>query len=378
MLTPMDDTLWHQLPTTFDHVHTSDPRFYDRFWFAVYERSGRGALQLTMGVYNNMDVMDAGFVAVHGGQQHNLRVSRSLRPRFDPVCGPIQVEVVRPLESFELTVNAGAHPVHGQLRWQADLPVEEEDPHFERLRGRVRQDYARFNQVGSVSGWLDVDGERVDVDNWWACRDHSWGVRPRMGVREPITGPKPALQERGYIMMFLFFSTPELAGHVNIAERGDEREYATATLRDTRSGQPTDLEVADVTFRLDFVPGTRRFLTIHLDVTLEDGQVLELECAALGPSIAMPGLGYSGGFRDGKGLGVWRGEQHEEFETWDVSHPADVVYEDGAVRRPWHRIQPVRVRVGGGTFDGQGTGSMTAVPTGHLPQYGLPADEGSR
>ena len=28
MLTPMDDSLWHQLPTTFDHAGTSDPRFF--------------------------------------------------------------------------------------------------------------------------------------------------------------------------------------------------------------------------------------------------------------------------------------------------------------------------------------------------------------
>lgn len=378
MLTPTDDTLWHQLPTTFDHVHTSDPRFYDRYWFAAYEPEGRGALQLTLGAYSNMDVMDAGFVLVHGGRQHNLRVSRTLRPHFVPACGPVHVDVVRPLEAFDLTVDAGPHAVHGQLRWQASLPPEEEDPHFERLRGRVRQYYARFNQVGTVSGWLDVQGERLEVERWWACRDHSWGVRPRMGVPEPVTGPKTSLSERGYIMMFLFFSTPEIAGHVNIAERGDEREYATATLRDLRSGQPVDLRVADVSFRLDLVPGTRRFRTIVLDIRFADGDVIELECAALGPSIAMPGLGYSGGFRDGKGLGVWRGEQHEEFETWDVSHPADVRYEDDAVRRPWHRIQPVRVMVGGSAFASQGTGSMTAVPSGHLPQYGLPKTEGSR
>lgn len=375
MLTPADDTLWHQLPTTFDHVHTSDPRFFDRYWFAAYESSGRGALQLTLGAYNNMNVMDAGFVLVHEGRQHNLRVSRSLRPRFEPVCGPVQVQVVSPLEAFELSVEAGQHAVHGQLRWEAALPPEEEAPHFERLRGRVHQDYVRFNQIGSLSGSLDVDGERLELDHWWACRDHSWGVRPRMGVREPVTGPKTDLGDRGYIMMFLFFSTPEIAGHVNIAERGTEREYATATLRDTRSGEPVDLDVAGVDFRLDLVPGTRRFRTIHLDVTLEDGEVLQLQCEALGASIAMPGLGYSGGFRDGKGLGVWRGELHEEFETWDVSHPADVVYEDGAVRRPWHRIQPVRVRAGGGVFDSEGTGSMTAVPSGHLPQYGLPKGE---
>lgn len=371
MLTEMDDTLWHQLATTFDHVHTSDPRFYDRYWFAAYEESGRGALQLTMGCYSNMNVMDAGFVHVHDGRQHNLRVSRSLRPQFVPECGPIRVEVVQPLEKFRLNVAPGGHAAHGELTWTASLPPEEEHPHFERLRGRVRQHYARFNQVGSVSGWASVGGERIEIDDWWGCRDHSWGVRPRMGVPEPVTGSKTSLAERGYIMVFLFFSTPQLAGHINLAERGDEREYLTATLLDTRSGEPRDLGVTDATFDLDLVPGTRRFRTLDLDVTLRDGSGLRITSEALGPSIAMPGLGYSGGFRDGRGLGVWRGDLHQEHDTWDVSHPADVVDESGGVTRPWHRIQPVRVRVDGAGFDGTGTGSMTAVPSGNLPQYGL-------
>src|SRR5439155_22424543 len=84
MLTALDDSLWHQLPTTFDHVGTSDPRFFDRFWFACYEPSGAGAAQVTLGSYNNMNVLDGGVVAIRDGRQHNLRVSRSLRPRFQP------------------------------------------------------------------------------------------------------------------------------------------------------------------------------------------------------------------------------------------------------------------------------------------------------
>ena len=56
----------------------------------------------------------------------------------------------------------------------------------------------------------------------------------------------------------------------------------------------------------------------------------------------MQGLGY-GGYNDGLGLGVWRGEQFQETEVWDVAHPARVGYPDGSAGRPVHRIQPVRV-----------------------------------
>ncbi|HQV57669.1 MAG TPA: hypothetical protein PKV27_06635, partial [Ilumatobacteraceae bacterium] len=75
MLTHLDDSPWHQLPTTFDHVGTSDPRFFDRLWFAASAPDGSGALQFTMGVYQNMNVVDGGFVVIRNGRQHNLRVS---------------------------------------------------------------------------------------------------------------------------------------------------------------------------------------------------------------------------------------------------------------------------------------------------------------
>ena len=78
MLTPLDDTLCHQLPTTFDHVWTSDPRWFDRYWFAIYSQEGNVAIQVTMGAYRNMNVLDGGAVMIVDNKQYNVRVSRSL------------------------------------------------------------------------------------------------------------------------------------------------------------------------------------------------------------------------------------------------------------------------------------------------------------
>ena len=41
-------------------------------------------------------------------------------------------------------------------------------------------DACRLAQLGSWSGWLEVDGERHEVtpDRWWGSRDRSWGIRP--------------------------------------------------------------------------------------------------------------------------------------------------------------------------------------------------------
>jgi hypothetical protein len=375
VLGPLDDTLWHQLATTFDHVGTSDPRFFDRYWFAVTEPGGRATLQFTLGVYNNMDVVDGGFVVVHAARQRNLRVSRALRPRFEPVCGPLRVEVLEPLRRFRLVAEPGDHPVHGELEWTGVLAPEEERPHFSRVRGRVSEEYQRFNQIGECSGWLDVEGARVELDRWWGCRDHSWGVRPSMGIPEPVTAAPPEPGTAGFLFAFLFFSTDTIAGHVQIAERGAERAYLTGLFRDRRAPDAPDLHVVDADLHVEMVEGTRRFHTVTIDAALAGGSTdaerVRLRADALGPSLAMTGLGYSGGFDDGRGLGVWRGVEHAESDVWDVTDPEAVVREDGSVSRPAHRIQPVHVTASGSGLDGQGTGSMTMIATGRLPRHGL-------
>jgi hypothetical protein len=104
-------------------------------------------------------------------------------------------------------------------------------------------------------------------------------------------------------------------------------------------------------------------------VAFEDGRSLRIDAQAIGSSIAMQGLGYSGGFDDGKGLGAWRGAQHLESDVWDVSHPSKIVYPDGASKEHWHRIQPVQLTA---DFDGQssqGMGSMTLTIAGKLPAH---------
>ena len=152
MLTKLDDTLWHQLPTTFDHVWTSDPRWFDRYWFAIYSPDGRVAIQITMGAYRNMNVLDGGAVMTVGGKQYNLRVSRALDRDADTECGPMRITPVKPHEEFEIAIAPGAHGISGSIRWRCVEPAREEHPHYERLHGRTVQDYRRFDQIGLASG----------------------------------------------------------------------------------------------------------------------------------------------------------------------------------------------------------------------------------
>ncbi len=374
MLGPLDDTLWHQLPTTFDHVGSSDPRFFDRYWFAICEPGGAAAAQVTLGVYNNMNVVDCGAVVVRGTKQHNLRASRSLRPRFEASVGALRIDVLEPLARHRIRIDAAAQGLAEprlacDLEWSALLPPEEERPHFRRERGRAVEDYQRFNQIGEVSGWIEVGGERLLTRRWWSCRDHSWGIRPGIGIAEPVTGPQPPASQVGSLFCFLFFSTEHWAGHVQIMERGSQRLYLTGLLRPRAGVDARDRHVVDAQLRFELFPGTRRFRDARFALRLDSGEQLELAAEPLGCSIAMPGLGY-GGWNDAKGLGAWRGDTHEEGEVWDVADPELVIREDGSEARPVHRIAPVRVACSAPSGD-LGTGSLTFIAMGRLPQYGL-------
>lgn len=236
MLTTLDDSPWHQLPTTFDHVGTSDPRFFDRLWFAASDRLGGQALQFTMGVYQNMNVLDGGVVVIAGGRQHNLRVSRSLRPRYASDCGPLSLEVREPMKRLGLSVAPNSSGLSAELEWVASDPPQEERPHFARLCGRILEDYSRYDQIGTCRGWFEVDGARHEVDSWWSCRDHSWGVRERVGIPEPVTGPPETTSQGGGLFAFLFYSTPDYAGHVQVTRRAEGLNHSTVEIIDRSTG----------------------------------------------------------------------------------------------------------------------------------------------
>jgi hypothetical protein len=361
MLEPLDDTLRHQVAAPFSQAGTSDPRFFDRLWFAIYDPAGGAAVQCTIGAYSNLNVMDAGFVAISGDHQRNLRVSRSLRPNWETECGPLRFEAVEPLHQFRVQVQEGEWDIAADIEWTSIAQPEEENQHLHTRSGQLVEDYRRFNQIGRAKGWLSIAGRRQHVSDWWACRDHSWGVRPNIGgIRDTGASYGAGTQEVPSLFLFLFFSTDDLQGHIQLRRDSVSGNYFTATVHSLKDG--IVLPIADCRVRATPELSTAIPDTISLSLQMHGREPLELSLEPLGSSIAMPGLGYSGGWNDRLGLGAWRGPFKMETDTWDVSDRAVVRLGDKAWR-PRHRIQPVRVRVDGGA---SGTGSLTWVATGNV------------
>lgn len=378
MLSPLDETLRHQIGTTFDHAGTSDPRFFDRYWFAIYDPAGNEpALNLGMCSYLNMNVVDGYAALILEGKQHNVRVSRLLRPEMftaDPnvtVVGPLRIEIIEPFRRLRLSLGENEWGIGFDLEWSSIMDPYEELPNFTRLRGRVTQDYVRYNQSGTVDGWVEVAGRRTEVTEWWGGRDHSWGVRTDVAGGEPVTGPGDERSVRGgFLWTWITFGSSDMAGHVQYHEIEDGTPVHQEGMLRWADGRV----VASHDVRLDFdvYPGTRRFSKATWTIGVHGGE-WTVEATPISRSLSMLGLGYSMGYEDRKGFGVYRGDPHVEHDVYDVSHAEDVVLPDGSVDRPYHRDCAVTYRVtapDGAVF--AGAGHVAIIPSGNLPGRGLP------
>lgn len=371
MLSALDETLRHQLPTTFDHVWTSDPRHFDRYWFGAYDPEGKAHLVCGMGLYSNMNVLD-GFAALMlprekgtGVDQHNFRVTRALRPNIDETrVGPLRVEIVKPYQHMKLRWQEPGHPLGFDLDWHATLPAVEEDHHFHRTRGRVTRDYRRYAQVGRTSGTIELRGRRIPVA-WWGGRDHSWGVREQTAGPEPVTGPDlNPLAQVGFAFFWLPWQNEEFGGHVQIQMLGNGSVIYQQGEIQYPDGKSVRIVGAEL--EADFHDGCDYFKSVRGVWRGADGSKYEFESVPMTSHWSMDGTGYDYGWKDQMGLGFYRGETCAESDVYDLSNPACVVHPDGSRKLPGHREAPVRVTINGKV----GTGHQVFVISRPCPYFG--------
>ena len=194
MLTKQDDFIGHQLPTTFDHVMSSDPSWMERLWYTGHPKpAGDFIFDIGLGWHPNRNVMD-GFAGVaFAGKQYNFRASRRLRP--DPLTtaiGPMKIEVLEGLRRHRLTLAPNESQtvvltaqVGGRLKlWSPDNPNLYGLLLTLSVDGKpVDVKYQRFGwrQFTLAGGKLDLNGQPIVLkgDSW-----HFMGV-PQMTRRYP-------------------------------------------------------------------------------------------------------------------------------------------------------------------------------------------------
>lgn len=285
MLTKGDDFPLHQTSEPIAFAGT-DRNFYDRYFFNGYTPDGSVFFAAAMGFYPQLGIVDAGFCVIVGGVQHNLRASRrSGGERLDLSVGPIAVRIDAPLEVVTLRIAANDGPLTAELTFTGrHFPIEE--PRFIRRNGtRLFMDYTRMTQNGRWSGWLAVDGQRVDADpGWTGTRDRSWGVRP-VGASEPQPPPEGNFNQFFWLWTPCNFGDCSLFFHSNDDGAGNPWNRRAVIVRDGGTEQHFDA----ATFGAEWLPGSRRIATMTADL----GSGRSLTLAPTSPVFAMSGLGYT-------------------------------------------------------------------------------------
>ena len=366
MLTALDDTLMHQCAELFAHTSVSDHRFFDRNVHGVHAPDGSLNLSTSFGVYKNNNVMDGFAMLQHdGARQFNHRYSRRLDQNYDDVAiGALSVEILEPLVSARLRLAPGDHVGSYDIVWTAVLEPHLEDRHYRRHGGRIVRDHLRTSQFGKASGWINIEDKRTDFKDWFAWRDHSWGVRPGVGGFEPNTGSLE--KNNGWLGIFNWWLTEEAGCLFQLQEDGDgNRLYLNGNIA-FRDGKPP-LTIIDAKHDIRFYESTRRYRTLTLELTAHDGSKWVVEAESIGRPWVYRGGGYDHGYNDGRGLGVWRGDFLEEHDQYDISHPEDAVFPDGKVLRPMHREQFARVTINGKP----GQAYTPVISTGPNKRYGF-------
>lgn len=325
MLSPQDDLIGHQLPTTFDQLDNSDPAWMERLWYTGHPSpAGDVIFDIGLGYHPNRNVMDAFAGVAVAGRQWNLRLSRRLRP--DPLTtsvGPLSIEVLKGLRHHRLTLAENASGLSFEIDFESELSAHEEKAHLRRREGRITENMARAQQLGRYRGWLRFDGRTVDVNGWLGQRDHSWGVRAEMRTDEtapPLTYYPPFFycwmtaqfpSGRGLHIFFkerapgdkIYLSGEEV---FRVTERVSSRnQLADVTHECTWHDDPLGQSLKEATFHLRFPDGRHRPIHLH---TLPVRYFLK------------GGLygGLNGWFHgDDKGR-----ELYSENECWDLTDPA--------------------------------------------------------
>lgn len=325
MITPWDEPLCHQIPTTMDHVLSSDPAWTERIYISLYDVATKQTiLGCGVGQYPNRNVQD-GFATVwHGGKQYSVRMSRRLRPTPHEVrIGPLSIEILEGLRRFRMVLGDNPSGMRFDIEWIASMNPHEETHDFRRSNGRVVQDIHRFDQACRARGTLTIPGRTFTLDEktWWGHRDRSWGTR--RALRTETTDAR-----RTRLAPFLFsWSIAQFEDHAlhwRFVERAEGRYSYFTGERVRPIGQPVEsgwtLARTRQEFRWDGSGPVQTLRGGDIELTFDNGERREVSFVTHPPRWHLKGGGY-GGYR-GWHHGDDKGPYHFEHDVWDLSDPA--------------------------------------------------------
>ena len=367
-------------------MHTSDKHWNDGHYICLCDMDGDVSLVSTVRLYQNTNVLD-GFVCIrHEGMQHNIRVSRQLRPDFEYRVGPLRVELLEPMKSIRLVLEPNEYgiacdivchtvgrPYHGPLSTN-------------RIDGWLLMERMTYEVAGRAEGWIEVAGKRFELtpERSGVFRNHSWGVLRGRGGPPMHASPQPRVERPTGLRNWVLYTMPDHAGFYEFIEDADGEKWSGAIANVDGSWNKMTGEilhedrkvlVTGVDHDLTFYDGSSRISGGSIAIHDSEGVTREFEIEDMG-WVYCHGGGYFGGFNDRLGQGAYRGEYHEEGEVWDCTHPTKIVDSDGNEVDDFPTVLAesfVLLKSG----DQVGSAHFECAAFGPVPKYGLTGKGGS-
>ncbi|MEE4452713.1 hypothetical protein [Novosphingobium resinovorum] len=377
MITALDEHLNHQIVDTFASVSTSELSWTEKIWTAIVRKDGTMGVDFGLGRYHNRGVLDGWAAISRGSEQWTVRANRELRD--DPLvteAGPLSYEVIEPLRQVRFACAANdQQPIAYDITFTSEMPPFFEDRHKQREKDgfRIGSDVIRYHQIGTPSGWIEVEGERIEInpEEWTQYRDHSWGTRLDVGAHNADVRPTSdfgdvKFGQGEFVLIWSPFmlvspSGEKVAYHMYFQSK-QGRIFYSSGYRNNPDG--TQEKIARVRPELRFDDRTRRLLGGRLHFDMLQGGSHTIEVDVVGTSGVHLGPGLYLGF-DGRKHGSWHGPLTVEGEKFD----------DTLDRKTLERIRqlrdcPIKVTEG----DWTGYGIMETIIHGAHPELGLTAE----
>lgn len=351
MLTAYDDYPVHQTSHPVAHPITGDRNSFDRYFFNGHTADGSIFFACALGLYPNLGVMDSSFSLIVDGVQHNVRSSREVGSDRQTKVGPIEVNVLEPLQRLQLIVDAPEAGIRAELIFEGlACPIEE--PHFLRRRfARTMLDYTRLTQHGRWSGRVLLHGVEHEVrpELFSGVRDRSWGVRP---VGLPDSQPTAPPTERVFSWVWAPLHFDDHLFLCDVQGDSEDPEYHRSGLvidKSTGVASPVDVDVV-----LDFGNGGPHVAQAELSFAMSTGDDVEI---TLSPQthFSMSGVGYQ---HPAWGHGMHHGSLDVAWDTYDLTQ----IDFASPLHRHVQALCAAEWRSGGATVTGHGSLEQLFIP----------------
>jgi hypothetical protein len=290
-LTPEDDYLLHQLPESFAVSKSDNPRVFERLYFNLHDPAAGLLMVAGFGVFPNVDVADAYTVVRDSKAQRNIRLARDLGGRrLDTSVGPLKLTMLEPMKRWRLQLEE-TEGVSFDVVYQARTAAYS----VGQIKFPPDTAFSHYNQAGTYTGTLTIDGETVSDGGWLGHRDHSWGLR------------RP--HERNGLHVWLVAHFDDRTFMVSYNEsREHEVVFCEGAMMFADEREP--IAITDLRHELDLAENGLQATGGRLRAICEDDSEHEISVDPALGDLYMSGAGY-GGWQ-----GQHRGELHVESERW--------------------------------------------------------------